>query len=127
MESELFLGETFQNALSTLPVQNLGELLFIVQRDKEAFTCLDMSLKLYKNLNKNSLTQFKALALLGSLLDRQGDEASMKRIHDVIFKQLDQIDCYEKVFAMRNYGYILAKKEATRLEGNDFIKKADEL
>jgi hypothetical protein len=86
-----------------------------------------MALKLYKSLNKESFSQFKCLALLGSLLDRTGDTGSMKIIHDIIFKQLEHIDCYEKVFATRNYGYLLAKREETRLEGNDFIKKADEM
>jgi hypothetical protein len=28
---------------------------------------------------------------------------------------------------LRNYGYLLAKKEQTRLEGNDYIQKADNL
>lgn len=51
----------------------------------------------------------------------------MKRIHEVIFKQLAESECYEKVFATRNYGYLLAQKEATRLEGNDHIKKAEEM
>jgi hypothetical protein len=51
----------------------------------------------------------------------------MKRIHEVVFKALEEHECYEKVFATRNYGYLLAQKEATRLEGNDHIKKADEL
>ena len=32
-----------------------------------------------------------------------------------------------KVFAKRNYGYLLAKDEQTRLEGNDYIKQADEM
>jgi len=49
----------------------------------------------------------------------------MQRIHDTIFKQLDQVDCYEKVFATRNYGYLLVKNDETRLEGQDLIKKAD--
>jgi len=51
----------------------------------------------------------------------------MKRIHEVVFKQLNDNECYEKVFATRNYGYLLAQKEATRLEGNDYIKKADDM
>jgi len=44
-----------------------------------------------------------------------------------IFKALEQAETYEKVFATRNYGYILAKHDATRLEGQDLIAKADEM
>lgn len=35
--------------------------------------------------------------------------------------------CYLKVFAKRNYGYMLAKDDSTRHEGNDLIKEAEEL
>jgi hypothetical protein len=37
------------------------------------------------------------------------------------------VDCYEKVFALRNYGYILARNEETRHEGQDYIKQAEAL
>lgn len=30
---------------------------------------------------------------------------------------LQKANCYEKVFALRNYGYTLANKDETRLEG----------
>ena len=46
------------------------------------------------------------------------------QIYQTIFKQLDNFpddDCYAKVFATRNYGFLLAKNEQTRLEGDDFI------
>lgn len=50
---------------------------------------------------------------------------SCNRIHDIIFQKLKDTDCYERVFATRNYGYLLAKNEQTRLEGQDLIQKAD--
>ena len=37
------------------------------------------------------------------------------------------MDCYEKVFATRNYGYLLTKEDATRLEGRDLIQKAEDM
>ena len=42
-------------------------------------------------------------------------------------EKLPDDDCYAKVFATRNYGHLLAKSEATRLEGNDYIKRADSM
>ena len=86
-----------------------------------------MALKLYKVHDMHNLLKFKVLALLGGLLETQGDTDSMARIHDTVFKQLERVDCYEKVFATRNYGYLLAKSDATRLEGQDLIAKADEM
>ena len=88
-----------------------------MQRYKDAFAFLDVALKLYKVHDMHNLLKFKVLTLLGSLLETQGDTPSMDRIHQTIFKQLDPVDCYEKVFATRNYGYLLAKSDATRLEG----------
>ena len=35
--------------------------------------------------------------------------------------------CYEKVFALKNYGAMLARNEQTRLEGSDYIKQAEAL
>ncbi len=99
-----------------------------MQRKKEAFTLLDMSIKLYKNLDWSNLLKFKALTMLGSLLHSEGDTESMKKIHETIFRGLEKhLDSYELVFATRNYGYLLASKDATRLEGNDFIKKAESM
>ena len=98
-----------------------------MQRPKDSFALLDMALKLYKVHDMHNLLKFKVLALLGSLLETQGDTESMARIHDTVFKQLERVECYEKVFATRNYGYLLAKSDATRLEGQDLIKKADEM
>lgn len=60
---------------------------------------------------------YKVLTLLGSLLDSQGDSQSMIKMHETVFKQLDPVECYEKVFAVRNYGYMLAKNESTAHEG----------
>ena len=66
--------------------------------------------------------------MLGSLLESQGDTQSMRKIHETIFKGLEKTpDCYEMVFVTRNYGYLLAKNDETRLEGQDYIKQADEL
>jgi len=48
MANEAFLGQTFRQPPSALPIQNLGEMLFVVKKDKEAFCMLDMALKLYK-------------------------------------------------------------------------------
>jgi hypothetical protein len=62
---------------SILPVQNLGEIAHIMSRRKEAFTLLDMTIKLYKSLDWSNLLKFKALAMLGSLLESQGDIQSM--------------------------------------------------
>lgn len=98
-----------------------------MQKQKSAFTLLDMCLKLYKVLDGQNLLKFKALTLLGSLLESQGDTQSMQRIHEIIFKQVDSLDCYERVFAHRNYGYMLAKNDSTRQEGQDFIARAEEM
>lgn len=51
----------------------------------------------------------------------------MQKVNQVIFKQLDQKHCYEKVFTLRNYGYLLARKNETRLEGKDYITLAEEM
>lgn len=40
---------------------------------------------------------------------------------------LKDIEVYEKVFCMRNYGYTIVQSEELKLEGQDYIKKADEL
>ena len=82
---------------------------------------------MYKIHDRHNLLKYKCMTMLGSLLESQGDTVSMQRIHEVIFKQLDKVECYEKVFATRNYGYLLAKNDQTRLEGQDQIKKSDEM
>jgi hypothetical protein len=52
----------------------------------------------------------------------------MKKIHETIFRGLENnLDSYEMVFATRNYGYLLASRDTTRLEGNDYIKRADQM
>ena len=40
---------------------------------------------------------------------------------------IDERECYVNVFAKRMYGHLLTQHEETRMEGTDFIKKADEL
>lgn len=92
-----------------------------------AFCLLDMCTKLYKHIDPTNLSKFKALTLLGSLLDRAGSTNEMQMVHKSVFKALEDVSCFERVFATRNYGYLLAAKEATRLEGKDYIKKADEM
>lgn len=49
--NEQFLKELFKMPPSILPLQNLGEIAHIMQRRKEAFTLLDMCIKLYKTLD----------------------------------------------------------------------------
>ena len=98
-----------------------------MQRYKDSFAFLDMALKLYKVHDMNNLLKFKVLALLGSLLESQGDIQSMERIHDTIFKQLEKVECFEKVYATRNYGYLLVKNDSTRHEGQDLIEKSNEM
>lgn len=86
---------------------------------------LDMSLKLYKELDPDNELKFKNLCLLGAILESQGQAEMTANIYQTIFKNLDAYPdnmCFMKVFAKRNYGYLLAKNETTRLEGNDFIK-----
>ena len=52
----------------------------------------------------------------------------MQKIHESIFKGLqDKTDSYELVFATRNYGYLLAKHDSLRVEGQEYIKKADDM
>ena len=125
--NETLLKTAIKSSQTILPIQNLGEVAFVMQRYKDSFAFLDMALKLYKIHDMRNLLKFKVLTLLGSLLESQGDVNSMERIHSTIFKQLDQVECFEKVFATRNYGYLLAKHDKTRLEGQDLIKKAEEM
>ena len=49
--NEVMLKHVFQRPQSTLPVQNLGELSFLLQKSREAFSYLDMSLKMFKSLD----------------------------------------------------------------------------
>lgn len=64
----------------------------------------------------------------------------MQKINQTIFKKLEvsninlhkyfliqKEECYEKVFALRNYGYLLARHDETRLEGKDYIEQAEKL
>ena len=48
---------------------NLGEMAYIMQKYKEAFTILDISLKLFKLLDFENLLKHKVLSMLGALLD----------------------------------------------------------
>lgn len=86
-----------------------------------------MCIKLYKHVDPENLSKFKALTLLGSLLHNEGSTAERDMIHRTVFKALENVTCFEKVFATRNYGYLLASKEETRLEGQDYIKRAEKM
>ena len=122
MYNEHFLKDVFTTRETILPIQNLGEMAYIMQKYKESFALLDIALKLYRFLDQENLMKFKVLSLLGSLLDSQGEFQNMQKIHQTIFKALEDVECYEKVFALRNYGYLLAKNNDTRLEGKDYIE-----
>jgi hypothetical protein len=69
-KNEEFLKDLFHVPASILPLQNLGEIAYIIERPNAAFCLLDMSMKLYKHLDPENLLKFKALTLLGSLLYR---------------------------------------------------------
>ena len=128
--NETFLKSCFGNPPTILPIQNLGEIAFILQKPKEAMALLDISLKLYKKIDPDNILKFKNLALLGAILEQQGQQQITVQMYQTIFKQLDEYpddQCYLKVFAKRNYGFLLAKDEATRLEGNDYIQQAEQL
>lgn len=49
--NEKFLKTAFKMPLTILPLQNLGEIAMIMQKDKQAFVLLDMCIKCYKNLD----------------------------------------------------------------------------
>jgi len=67
--NEELLRAAIQSSQSILPVQNLGEMAFIMQRYKDAFALLDIALKLYKIHDLQNLLKYKVLTLLGSLLE----------------------------------------------------------
>ena len=118
----------FKQPASILPIQNLGEVSQVGGNTLGAFSYLDMSVKLYKQLDVNNTLKFKSLALLGTLLAGSGDKASCRKLHETIFTGLEKYPhCYELCFGMRNYGYTLAKDEDTRVEGQDYIAKSDEM
>ena len=50
-KNQEFLKSVFRNPPSILPIQNLGEIAFILQKPKESFALLDMSLKTYGHLD----------------------------------------------------------------------------
>ena len=127
--NEKFLQSLFLKGESILPIQNLGEMAYIIQKYQESFALLDVALKLYKvgQGDPSNTLKYKVLSLLGSLLDTQNDAQSVQKINQTIFKQLEHDDCYEKVFALRNYGYLLARNEETRHEGKDYIEQAEKL
>ena len=83
--NEQLLQHTFTQPASILPIQNIGEIAFIMQKYRDAFALLDACLKMYKLHDRHNLLKFKCMTMLGSLLESQGDTASMQRIHEVIF------------------------------------------
>ena len=85
---------------------------------------LDMSLKTYKSIDPENMLRYKNLVLLGAVLQAQDQSDTMQMIFNSVFKNLEKQDpaeCFEKVFALRTYGFLLAQGEHTRLEGNDYI------
>ena len=68
-KNEQFLVDVFKMAPTILPLQNLGEVAFILQQPKQAFVLLDMCLKLYKHLDFENMSKFKTLSLLGALME----------------------------------------------------------
>jgi len=133
-KNQIFLQQAFSNPPVILPIQNLGELSFILQKPKEAFAFLDMALKLYKHLDWDNMLQYKTLALLGVLLHTQNQNEGIQTIFNQIFKALEPHkeaaeagECYERVFALWNYGNILSANDQTRLEGKDIIAEAADL
>ena len=126
--NEEFLASAFKNPPVIMPIQNLGEIAFILGKMKEAMALLDISLKLYKIIDPENLLKFKNLTLLGAILDQQNQTPLMHNIFKSMLKQLENVDgteTYEKLFVIRNYGYLLARNEQTKLEGEDYIKRAD--
>jgi hypothetical protein len=87
-KNEQFLKDLFKLPQSILPLQNLGEIAFLMEQPNAAFCLLDMCVKLYKNLDAQNLSKFKVLTLLGSLLDRSGSTKEMVMMHKTIFKAL---------------------------------------
>lgn len=67
--NEQLLATTIRSSQTILPIQNLGEVAFIMQRYKDSFAFLDAALKLYKVHDMHNLLKFKVLTLLGSLLE----------------------------------------------------------
>ena len=91
--NEKFLQSLFLRGETVLPIQNLGEMAYIMQKYKEAFSILDIALKLYKvgQGDPHNTLKYKVLSLFGSLLDTQGDTASVQKINQTIFKNLEVI------------------------------------
>jgi len=50
-ENEQFLKETFKVPATILPIQNIGEIAYIMRKMKDSFALLDASLKLYRHLD----------------------------------------------------------------------------
>ena len=71
-KNEEFVKDIFRVPATILPLQNLGEIAYILERPNAAFCLLDMAMKLYKLLDPENLTKFKALTILGSILYRNG-------------------------------------------------------
>ena len=69
MANEQLLQQTFAVPASILPIQNLGEIAFIMQKYRDAFALLDMSLKMYKLHDTSNLLKYKCMTMLGSLLE----------------------------------------------------------
>ena len=67
--NEQLLRHTFSIPASILPIQNLGEIAFIMQKYRDGFALLDMALKMYKLFDNHNLSKFKVMTMLGGLLE----------------------------------------------------------
>ena len=53
---------------------------------------LDISIKLYKNIDPDNVLKYKNLALLGGLMDASGQNNMMQNIYKAIFKGLEKFE-----------------------------------
>ena len=88
-KNEEFLSNLFKEPATILPLQNLGEIAYMMEQPNSAFCLLDMCVKLYKSIDPDNLLKFKSLAILGSLLFKAGSIPESQQLHKTIFKALD--------------------------------------
>ena len=122
-----FLKTLFSTSNSILPVQNLGEIAYILNKQKEAFAFFDISMKLYQTKDPNNFSKLKVLSMLSALIDMQGQRSASLKLSETILDQAKKIEypMYERVFITKNHGHMLTKHADTRMEGEEFIKKSE--
>ena len=133
--NQIFVQHVFRNPASILPIQNLGEIsLLLPQKPMEAFSYLDMSVQMFKQLQPDNTQQYKSLTLLGILLDREGQQQPSHNLFKAALNGLEPFkevsekgQCYERPYVMWNYGQLLSRNESTRLEGRDYLAEAERL